>query len=57
MNKPCEYCSKADKKRADYFKCDKPCRNAKQCYENDKKLLEIFRGFFPPANQYLEDDQ
>ena len=57
MNKPCEYCSKADKKRADYFKCDKPCRNAKQCYENDKKLLEIFRGFFPPANQYFLENR
>lgn len=50
MNKPCEHCDKADKRRQDYFKCDTPCNLAKQCYENDKKLLEIFRGFFPPAN-------
>jgi len=46
MNKPCEHCGKADK-RSDYFKCDTPCRQAKQCYENDKKFLESLRGFIP----------
>lgn len=50
MNKPCEHCGKADKGRQDYFKCDKPCRQAKQCFENDKKLLDIFRGFIPDIN-------
>ena len=50
MNKPCEHCDKADMRRLAYFKCDKPCNLAKQCYESDKKLLEIFRGCFPPAN-------
>lgn len=42
MNKPCEHCEKADE-RAGYFKCDKPCNQAKQCYENDKKLLKMIR--------------
>ena len=46
MNKPCEHCDIADK-RPEYFKCDSPCRNAKQCYENDKKLMEALAGFMP----------
>lgn len=46
MNKPCEHCKEADK-RESYHKCDKPCNKAKQCYENDKKLLDVFRGFMP----------
>lgn len=50
MNKPCEHCVKADKRRQDYFKCDTPCNLAKQCKENDKKLLEILRGCFTPSN-------
>ena len=45
-----EHCDKADKRRKEYFKCDTPCNLAKQCKENDKKLLEILRGCFPPAN-------
>lgn len=45
MNKPCEHCDKADIRRTEYFKCNKPCNQAKQCYENDKKLLDEFRGF------------
>lgn len=44
MDKPCEHCDKADKSKSDYFKCDTPCNRAKQCYENDRKLLEILRG-------------
>lgn len=46
MNKPCEHCDKADKRRKDYFKCDTPCNLAKQCKENDKKLLENFTRLF-----------
>lgn len=46
MNKPCEHCVKADKRRQDYFKCDTPCNLAKQCKENDKKLLENFTRLF-----------
>ncbi len=44
MNNPCEHCNKAEKSKKDYFKCDTPCNNAKRCYENDKKLLEVLRG-------------
>lgn len=42
MNKPCKHCDKADRRRT-YFKCDKPCQQAKQCYENDKKFLKRLR--------------
>lgn len=47
MNNPCEHCDKADKKRQEYFKCDNPCGQAKSCYENNKILLDAFRGFMP----------
>lgn len=50
MNKPCEHCEKADK-RSDYFKCDNPCNSAKQCYENDKKLMDVFKGFMPDLKE------
>lgn len=43
MNKPCEHCGKADS-RTTYFKCDNPCQQAKQCYECEKKLVDILRG-------------
>lgn len=43
MNKPCDHCDKADN-RAGFFKCDNPCRQAKQCHENNKKLLDILSG-------------
>lgn len=43
MNKPCEHCDKAQMSRPEYFKCERPCQQAKQCYENDKKLMDIFR--------------
>lgn len=43
MNKPCKHCDKADN-RTGYFKCDNPCHQAKQCYENNKKLLDILSG-------------
>lgn len=43
MNKPCEHCDKADR-RSGYFKCDKPCLQAKQCYKNDRMLLDILSG-------------
>ncbi|MCI8370935.1 MAG: hypothetical protein HFI75_00775 [Lachnospiraceae bacterium] len=42
MNKPCENCSKADYSREGYYKCDVPCNQAKECYEADRKALEIF---------------
>lgn len=42
MNKPCENCSKADYSREGYYKCDVPCNQAEQCYEADRKALEIF---------------
>lgn len=41
MNKPCEHCDKADKKKSDYFKCDCPCYRAKLCYKNDRIMLDI----------------
>lgn len=44
MNKPCEHCNKADIKIDRYFKCDSPCVQAKECYENDKILFDILRG-------------
>lgn len=44
MNKPCEHCDKADKKKSDYFKCDCPCYRAKQCYKNDRMILGILAG-------------
>lgn len=47
MNKPCEHCDKADIDRPEYFKCDKPCNQAKQCYENNKKLFDVLGGFTP----------
>lgn len=53
MNKPCEHCEKADKRR-DYFKCDNPCNNAKQCYENDKKMIDVLKGFMPEVK--MSDD-
>ncbi len=43
MNKPCEHCGKADS-RTTYFKCDNPCQQAKQCYECEKKFIEIIGG-------------
>lgn len=43
MNKPCEHCDKADN-RAGFFKCEKPCLQAKLCYENNKKLFDILDG-------------
>lgn len=52
MNKPCEHCDRAEKSRMEYFKCDKPCQRAKQCYENDKKLMDIFRGFMPQKLEF-----
>lgn len=43
MNRPCEHCDKADN-RAGFFKCEKPCRKAKQYYECEKKLIDIIGG-------------
>lgn len=42
MNKPCEHCNTADKEKQGYFKCDNPCKQAKMCYESDKRMAEIF---------------
>lgn len=53
MFKPCDHCEKADK-RSDYLKCDNPCSNAKQCYQNDKKLSEVLRGYMPRIEKALE---
>lgn len=47
MNKPCEYCDKADNIKDRYFKCDKPCNQAERRYENDKKLLGVLRSYMP----------
>lgn len=44
VNKPCEHCDRADSKKEGYFKCEKPCKQAKACYENDALLLEILSG-------------
>ena len=46
MNKPCEHCNMADKGKQGYFKCDNPCKQAKACYESDKKMVEILGGMF-----------
>ena len=43
MDYPCRYCDKADD-RTDYFKCDKPCNNAKQCKKNNEDLIAILGG-------------
>lgn len=50
MNKPCEHCERADDWK-DYFKCDNPCRNAKQCYENDKKLMQEMKKMEETTNE------
>lgn len=39
MNKPCEHCDKADKRRKEYFKCDTPCNLAKQLEQLRKPAL------------------
>ena len=46
MYKPCDNCDKADNKKYkyDYFKCKKPCNNAKQCKKNDEALLKVLSG-------------
>ncbi len=46
MNQPCEHCDKANHKKYkyDYFKCEKPCNNAKQCKKNDEALLKVLNG-------------
>ena len=44
MNKPCEHCDKADKKKSGYFKCDRPCNLAKQCHKTDRMLLDALSG-------------
>ena len=46
MNKPCENCNQADNKKYkyDYFKCEKPCNNAKQCKKNDELLMRALSG-------------
>lgn len=46
MNQPCEHCDKANHKKYkyDYFKCEKPCNNAKQCKKNDEALLKALSG-------------
>lgn len=44
MNKPCEHCNKADTKKEGYYKCEKPCKQAKACYKNDVLLLNILRS-------------
>ena len=46
MNKPCENCNQADHKKYkyDYFKCEKPCNNAKQCKKNDELLMHVLGG-------------
>lgn len=43
MNMPCEHCDKADK-RDEYYKCDKPCNRAKQCYKNNVALMKTLAG-------------
>lgn len=47
MNKPCEHCDKADENKQGYFKCDKSCNQAKQCYEGDKLLFDALSGIMP----------
>lgn len=49
MNNPCEHCNIADD-RPDYFKCDKPCSTAKQCYKNSMEMIDVLRGFMPKLN-------
>lgn len=52
MNKPCEHCDKADRKKynGDYFKCKKPCERAKMCKRNDEQLLKMLRGGVADGN-------
>lgn len=46
MNKPCNHCKKAEQNREGPFKCDNPCSQAKQCFENDKMLSRFFENRF-----------
>ena len=45
MDKPCKSCSKADHSMEGYYKCAAPCNRAKQCHEDDRKAMEIFRNY------------
>ena len=56
MNKPCSHCEKAIIDRVGYFKCDTPCNNAKRCYENDVKLLDVLRGYMPDIQYAKSND-
>ena len=44
MDRPCEHCDKADDRKETVLKCDKPCRQGKNWYECEKKIIEIFQG-------------
>ena len=44
MDRPCNHCDKADDRKETVLKCDKPCRQGKNWYECEKKIIEIFQG-------------
>ena len=54
MFKPCEHCEKADN-RSGYFKCDRPCDNARQCFKRDSDLFNTLAGYIPRIKKYEGD--
>lgn len=44
MDNPCRHCNKADANKHTIFKCDKPCKKAKDWYDCEKMLIDALSG-------------